>query len=179
MFSEEAQRYLSFLLKEDAEIDFKIKYGTEMYRKGFGHITLVDSDGNELSAAGIKLKQKSHEYKFGCNAFMLGSFPDAERNQRYEEEFASLFNLAVLPFYWSWIEPEKGKPRFSDDGNFVYRRPAPDRVLEFCNKHNITPKGHPLCWHHRLVARLRPQERRQAKRLRIGTAQYQIKIDDI
>ena len=148
MFTEEAQKYLGFLLKEDSEIDFKIKYGTEMYRKGFGHFTLRDKDGNEIPGASIKLKQKSHEYKFGCNAFMIDCFPEAEQNQQYEETFASLFNLAVVPFYWSDLEPEPGKPRFTKDSPFIYRRPAPDRVLEFCNKYNITPKGHPLCWHH-------------------------------
>ena len=148
MFTEEAQKYLGFLLKEDSEIDFKIKYGTEMYRKGFGHFTLRDRNGDEISGATIKLKQKNHEYKFGCNAFMIDSFPEAEQNQQYEEKFASLFNLAVVPFYWSDLEPEPGKPRFTKDSPFIYRRPAPDRVLEFCKKYNITPKGHPLCWHH-------------------------------
>ena len=148
MFTEEAQKYLGFLLNRDSETDFKIKHGTEMYRKGFGHFILRDHDGKEIPAATIKLKQKSHEYKFGCNAFLIGSFPEAEQNQQYEEKFASLFNLAVVPFYWSDLEPEQGKPRFTKDSPFIYRRPAPDRVLEFCQKYNITPKGHPLCWHH-------------------------------
>lgn len=148
MFTEEAEKYLNSLLKEDSELDFKIKYGTEMYRKGFGHFTLHDKDGNEIPGATIKLKQKNHEYKFGCNAFMIDSFPEAEQNQQYEETFASIFNLAVVPFYWSDLEPEPGKPRFGVDSPFIYRRPAPDRVLEFCRKYNITPKGHPLCWHH-------------------------------
>nr|WMX25223.1 endo-1,4-beta-xylanase [uncultured bacterium] len=152
MFTEEAEKYLNSLLKEDSELDFKIKYGTEMYRKGFGHFTLRDKDGNDIPGATIKLKQKNHEYKFGCNAFMIDSFPEAEQNQQYEETFASIFNLAVVPFYWSDLEPEPGKPRFGVNSPFIYRRPAPDRVLEFCKKYNITPKGHPLCWHHRLFA---------------------------
>ena len=84
MFTEEAEKYLNSLLKEDSELDFKIKYGTEMYRKGFGHFTLRDKDGNDIPGATIKLKQKNHEYKFGCNAFMIDSFPEAEQNQQYQ-----------------------------------------------------------------------------------------------
>ena len=147
MFSEEAKRLSREILAENSEIDFRIRTGTEMYRKGFGHFLLTDAAGKELPGATVRLKQKTHEYKFGCNAFMIDSFPEKEQNERYEEVFASLFNLAVVPFYWSDLEPEPGKVRFARDSSFCYRRPAPDRVLEFCEKHGITPKGHPLCWH--------------------------------
>ena len=147
MFSEEAKRLSREILAENSEIDFRIRTGTEMYRKGFGHFLLTDAAGKELPGATVRLKQKTHEYKFGCNAFMIDSFPEKEQNERYEEVFASLFNLAVVPFYWSDLEPEPGKERFARDSSFCYRRPAPDRVLEFCEKHGITPKGHPLCWH--------------------------------
>ena len=147
MFSEEAKRLSREILAENSEIDFRIRTGTEMYRKGFGHFLLTDAAGKELPGATVRLKQKTHEYKFGCNAFMIDSFPEKEQNERYEEVFASLFNLAVVPFYWSDLEPEPGKVRFARESSFCYRRPAPDRVLEFCEKHGITPKGHPLCWH--------------------------------
>ncbi len=164
MFSEKAQKFLGFLLKEDSETDFRIKYCTEMYRKGFGHFVLRDSSGAELSGAKVTLKQKGHEYKFGCNAFMIDSFPEDEQNRQYEETFASLFNLAVVPFYWSDLEPEQGKPRFTKDSPFVYRRPAPDRVLEFCSKYGITPKGHPLCWHN-FAPEWAPRNSREVMRL--------------
>lgn len=147
MFTDEAKRLSHDLLAKDSEIDFRIQTGTEMNRKGFGRFLLTDATGAELSGATIRLKQKSHEYKFGCNSFMIDSFPEKEKNERYEELFSSLFNLAVVPFYWSDLEPEQGKPRFSKDSPFIFRRPAPDRVLEFCDKYGITPKGHTLWWH--------------------------------
>jgi len=135
------------ILAQDDEVDFRIKSGTEMYRKGFGRIHLVDVNGNPIKNAKIILRQKSHEFKFGANAFMIDSFPTADQNERYEEVFADLFNLAVVPFYWDALEPEKGKLRFGKDSTPIYRRPPPDRVLEFCAKNGIKPKGHPLCWH--------------------------------
>ena len=147
MFTEEAERLSRYILAEDSEIEFRIRSGTEMYRKGFGHFVLKDAEGGEVAGATIRLKQKTHEYKFGCNAFMIDSFPEKEQNERYEKVFGSLFNLAVVPFYWSDLEPEQGKTRFTKESPFLYRRPAPDRVLEFCEKYGIMPKGHPLCWH--------------------------------
>lgn len=135
------------LLKKDDEIDFRIQSGIEANRKGFGRIELF-FDGKPVNRADVELKQKEHEFHFGCNAFMLGQFKQPEQNVQYEAAFKDLFNLAVAPFYWSDLEPVDGKPRFKKVSPFIYRRPAPDLVLEFCRKNKITPKGHPLFWHH-------------------------------
>jgi GH35 family endo-1,4-beta-xylanase len=135
------------LLCEDPETDFRIENGIETNRKGFGHIQLTGPDGKPVAKADVTFRQLRHEYRFGCNAFMLDQFEEAEKNARYEEVFADLFNLAVLPFYWSDQEPEDGKPRFARNSPPIYRRPPPDSVLEFCGKHGITPKGHVLCYH--------------------------------
>jgi len=146
--NDQAKELCKYLLAKDAETDFRIEYGTEMYRKGFGHLQLKDRDGKPVQRATIRIKQKSHEYLFGCNAFMQGQFPSEEQNRQYEETFASLFNEAVIPFYWSDLEPEDGKPRFAHGAKpNLYRRPPTDDVLAFCKRYGITPKGHPLCWH--------------------------------
>lgn len=145
--NELAKRWTQRLFEEDSEIEHKIKTGTEMYRKGFGKFTLRDAEGNSVQNGEIGLKQKRHEYHFGCNAFMVSGFPEEEKNLRYEELFSELFNLAVIPLFWSDLEPDEGKPRFDKNSPHVYRRPAIDLALEFCEKLGITPKGHPLCWH--------------------------------
>ena len=44
MFTEEAERLSRYILAEDSEIEFRIRSGTEMYRKGFGHFVLKDAD---------------------------------------------------------------------------------------------------------------------------------------
>lgn len=145
--NELAKSLSRWLVKEDPEIEFRIKTGTEMYRKGFGRIELLDAGRNKVKQASIRLKQVSHEYLFGCNAFMFNQFPEEEQNKRYEEVFANLFNEAVVPFYWSDLEVEDGRPRFASGSEPVYRRPPADDVVDFCKRKNITPKGHPLCWH--------------------------------
>ena len=145
--NEFGKKTLAGLLAEDPEMDFKIKTNTELYRKGFGDIRLEYRNGSPVERAEIRLNQTGHEFQFGANAFMLGEFPTEEENQQYEELFAGVFNTAVLPFYWKDLEPEEGKLRFSKNSPKIYRRPAPELGLEFCDKYGLTPKGHPLCWH--------------------------------
>lgn len=71
MFTEEAQRIMNELLRKDPEVDFLIDSGIERYRKGFGTVVLLDAQEQEIEAASIRLKQRTHEYRFGCNAFMI------------------------------------------------------------------------------------------------------------
>jgi len=47
----------------------------------------------------VKISQKSHEFLFGCNIFVLGQMK--ERNEAYEEAFLKLFNFATAAFYWT------------------------------------------------------------------------------
>lgn len=142
-FANDLLKYFVF----DDEINSRIDLGIERNRKGYGTITLQDDQGKPIENASIKLHLEKHEFQFGCNAFMLNQFPEAEQNAHYEEVFADLFNLAVVPFYWSDLEPEQGHPRFEHGSKPVYRRPPPDDVLDFCARKNLTPKGHPLLWH--------------------------------
>lgn len=134
------------LSSDNPEIEARIKHGTELYRKSTAEITLVDNDGQTVQNAQLRYKQFEHEYDFGANIFMLNQFDSKDKNQAYESTFAELFNLAVIPFYWSDLEPEEGNPRFASNSLNIYRRPAPDLCLDFCDKYNIRPKGHPLLW---------------------------------
>lgn len=135
------------ILKDDEEINGRISRGIEENRKGYGSITMVDHDGNEIENAEVHLELIRHEFHFGANSFMLQQFENADENVLYEQRFAEMFNLAVVPFYWSGVEPTESCRRFAKDSPFLYRRPPVDLVLEFCEQHHITPKGHPLCWH--------------------------------
>ncbi len=135
------------LLLRDPESEERIRRGIEENRKGVAAITLKGADGKPVQHARVKARLLRHEFRFGANCFMLDQFRDAEKDREYRQRFADVFNLAVIPFYWRDTEPERGKPRFSRDSPYVYRRPPTDLALEFCEEHGITPKGHPLCWH--------------------------------
>ena len=125
-----------FLDKRNAE-------GIEKFRKGDFTLKFSSRDKKKIS-----VKQKKHKFLFGCNAFMLASFEKEEKEPIYKEKFAKLFNQAVVPFYWSDLEPEEGELRFRKDSVNIYRRPAPDIVLDFCKEYDIEPKGHCLTWDH-------------------------------
>ena len=84
MMNDFAKELTKFLVRKDDEVEFRIRTGTEMYRKGFGEIRLTGPDGKPVPRAKIRLKQKTHEFLFGCNAFMLNQFPEAEQNRKYE-----------------------------------------------------------------------------------------------
>lgn len=124
----------------------RVKSGIEQNRKGYASINLTDKDGKPVVGAKIQIKQKKHEFLHGANIFMLDEFENEEKNEKYKAEFKDVFNEATLPFYWSDLEPVEGKPRFAKDSPKIYRRPAPDLCLEYCEKYGITPKAHCLTY---------------------------------
>ncbi len=137
---------LKDFLKYQEETDLRVNYGIEQYRKGNFRISVVDKEGKPVKNAKVVLSLKKHEFKFGANIFMLDELETKEKNEQYKKYFADTFNMATLPFYWKGLENEKGKPRYDKDSPKVYRRPAPDLCMEFCEKHGIEPREHALAY---------------------------------
>ena len=140
------RKVLELFDEHKERVDKRVSEGIEKYRKGDGKITLVDKNGVPVANAKIKLSQRSHEFRFGANIFMLDGLESDEKNEKYKKYFAELFNMATLPFYWNSIEPEKGKTRYEKDSPKIYRRPAPDLCIEFCEAHGIEPREHALAY---------------------------------
>ena len=107
---------------------------------------LTDKSGAPIAGKKVKIKQTNHDFNFGANIFLLDEFGNDEYNAAYRELFKNHFNAATVPFYWNGIEPEQGKPRYDKNSPKVYRRPAPDLCLEYCNENNIRPKLHCLVY---------------------------------
>ena len=126
--------------------DDRVEHGIELYRKGYAYLTVKDEAGNVIPNAEITVKQKSHEFRFGANLFMLDELETPEKNEAYKQHFAELFNMATLPFYWDATEPEEGKTRYHKDASSMYRRPPIDRCMEYCKKHGIEPREHALAY---------------------------------
>lgn len=158
--NEIAKTILEYLDANNPEIDHRVQFGIENNRKGFANLAIRTADGVSVDRADVHFRMTNHEYRFGCNAFMLEQFGKGEENAAYEREFANLFNLAVVPFYWSDLEPRDGALRFDSESAPIYRRPPIDTLLEFCEKNAITPKGHPLTWHE-FVPEWAPFEKQQ------------------
>lgn len=118
-----------------------VERNIRIHRMGTGTITVAKPDGTPIPGAQIKLSLRNHDFNFGCNLFMLDEMESPEKNEGYKASFAKLFNYAVVPFYWRDLEPEQGKPRYSKDSPKIYRRPAPDLCVEYCQAHDIRMKG--------------------------------------
>jgi len=127
-------------------LETTVKENIEKYRKGDCVLTVRRADGRPLDNATVRIKQKSHAFRFGANIFMLDELETPEKNEKYKKCFADVFNMATLPFYWDSLEPERGKPRYAKDSPKVYRRPPIDLCIEFCEKHGIEPREHALAY---------------------------------
>ncbi|MDD4869815.1 MAG: endo-1,4-beta-xylanase [Kiritimatiellae bacterium] len=94
----------------------------------------------------VTIEQTGHQFLFGGNIFLFGDLKTSEKNKRYEETFGTLFNAATVPFYWKTLEPEQGKPRFTADSSYEYRRPPTDPVVAFCESRGVNMNGHAIIY---------------------------------
>ena len=119
--------------------------GVEKHRKGDMCIT-VTKNGQPVPRARVRVTQKTHDFRYGCNLFMLDELETPEKNARYKEIMRTFGNMYTLPFYWDATEPSCGETRYRKDSKPVYRRPPIDLCLEFCEKHGIEPREHALAY---------------------------------
>ena len=145
---EKRELFMSAYENVKDEVDAKISEGIEKNRKGFCRIRVTDKNGNPVAGKKIKLTQKTHDFKYGANIFLLDEFKDEKDNAEYRRMFKEYFNLATVPFYWDTLEPEEGKPRYAVDSPKIYRRPAPDLCLDYCEENGIDAKLHCLVYEH-------------------------------
>ena len=103
-----------------------------------------DKDGNPMKNTKVEIHQKTHDFKYGANMFLLDLEDDPVPGKNCRDTFYKYFNLGTIPFYWQALEPEQDKPRYAKDSPKIYRRPAPDLCLEYCQEHGIAPKIHCL-----------------------------------
>ena len=94
----------------------------------------------------ITVEQASHAFLFGGNIFLFGDLKTPEKNKRYQDTFGTLFNAATVAFYWKTLEKEQGKPRFTEDSSYEYRRPPTDPVVSFCESRGINMNGHAIIY---------------------------------
>lgn len=133
-------------LWNDQSVVSRIDLNIEKFRKGDAVIKIARANGKPVSNAKIEIRQQSHEFLFGCNLFALGQLKSQELNEKYEKYFVRLFNSATVPFYWGNLEPKQGNPYYDENAPQVWRRPPPDKLVNWCKKHNIEPKGHALMY---------------------------------
>lgn len=143
---ENRKKVLDLFDEQKGFYEQKVNDGIEKYRKGDAKIKIIGKNGAPVSKIAVKIEQKTHEFRFGANLFMLDELETEEKNVAYKKYFSEVFNMATLPFYWDTLEPEKGKPRYEKSSPKIYRRPSIDLCIEFCEKHGIEPREHALAY---------------------------------
>lgn len=141
-----AQDSVFVKLWSDTAVTKRIDRDIEKYRKGDATIKVIDKNGKPVKNVLITVKQQRNEFLFGCNLFALGQLKTDKLNARYEDGFSKIFNFATVPFYWGDLEPQPGQSRYGENSPRVWRRPPPDQLVNWCKKHQITPKGHALMY---------------------------------
>ena len=137
----------SYLKLWSPELQTRINENIDMNRKGEVTVDIIDHNGLPIEGAVLGVQQETHAFLFGCNAFVLGQLGSSIKNDQYEKIFTRIFNFATVPVYWSATEPQRGKTRYSEGGEDIWRRPPADRFIPFGKKYNLTLKAHPLLWH--------------------------------
>lgn len=97
-------------------------------------VTVLGSAGDPLVDTEVTISQLDHAFGFGNIGF---DFVGDHHDPRLDELFLDVFNLAILPFYWSDFEPERGRPR-------THQLRA---AAEWFTARGVRLKGHPLAWH--------------------------------
>ena len=110
-YSQARELILKSLRENEALYKEKLE-DIEKYRKGERKVRILDEKGTPVLKKRVKITQKTHEFKYGANIFLLDEFPTQEENKIYRDTFYRYFNLATIPFYWAELEPEEGKLRF-------------------------------------------------------------------
>ncbi len=134
--------YLQNFKRYEDLINTRCPADIEKYRKGDCKITIT-KNGEPVNKT-IKITQKTHDFKYGANIFMLDEFENEWENKAYRDMFKKYFNLATVPFYWNTLEPEQDKARYEIGSEKIYRRPAPDLCVKYCEESGILPKLHCL-----------------------------------
>lgn len=115
------------------------------FRKGKINLILIDENGNSLPEnTKIEVRQISQEFLFG-SFVSEGKFLTDPKYQEFQKYFLDIFNFATIGFYWFNKE-------ISYENNMFDTRVSDRNInlcLEFCDKHDITVKGHPLGWNYK------------------------------
>ena len=84
----ERRKVLELFEKNNDYMCERINSGIEQNRKGYAQILVIDKDKKAVSGAKVRIKQKTHEFKYGANLFMLDEFETQEKNELYRKYFS-------------------------------------------------------------------------------------------
>jgi len=129
-------RLLAARIENERLLTARFENDIRNWRQRDLRVRVLDAEGGAVEDAEVEIVQTGHDFPFGCNLFAFRRWDDEKRNALYERRFRDLFNLAVVPLYWSVVEKQRGRPDFA----------ATDAAVRWCRENHIQVKGHPLLW---------------------------------
>ena len=114
------------------------------HRKGTVSLVLRDAQGVPMAGRKVHARLEKHAFLFGCGIFWMNALqdpatpPEAKAHlEKLWQAWHEVFNYGTLSFYQGRYEPRE---------NETLEVPTL-RAAKFLKEHNVTMKGHPLCWH--------------------------------
>ncbi len=141
----------------DEQIDKRI----QQYRTTEAKLTITDSNGNVLTDMPVIIRQFRHKFLFGCAAYSI----DPNNETEYNRRFAEIFNFGTLPFYWSDYERKQNETSFEQCM----------AQAKWYRRHNITPKGHPLCYYQEEPTWLKNKPLEEVRSLLMARVEREVK----
>jgi|GEM_PF-122229 len=129
-------RRLAARLENERLLASRFENDIRNFRQRDMTIRVVDAEGAPVEGADVEVVQAGHDFLFGCNLFALRRWDDEKKNALYERRFRDLFNLAVVPVYWSVLEKHRGRPDYGEA----------EAAVRWCRQRAIQVRLHPLLW---------------------------------
>ncbi|MHC4284318.1 MAG: endo-1,4-beta-xylanase, partial [Planctomycetota bacterium] len=128
--------------EEDAQWRNEAHARIEKIRKAPLNVQVVDDHGKPIRGAKVRVQQQRHAFGFG-NILNPRSFQlEGTDGKTYRKIFAEHFNKTTFEsgFRWhNWFRPAR-------EGKLDEYTKLLDRMIQFCQSHNIGVRGHYLSW---------------------------------
>jgi len=114
----------------------------EKIRKAPLNVQVVDAQGKPIPGAKIRVQMQRHAFGFGNILNPFGFQLEGKDGQMYRRIFAEHFNKTTFEsgFRWhNWYRPAR-------EGKLDEHTKLLDRMIRFCQSHDIGVRGHYLSW---------------------------------
>ncbi len=98
---------------------------------------LVLKDGQPVENASVSFRMKNHQFLFGAVSYAHGTLDHPGKEEKFTRHFTKLFNYTMVPFHWSWYEPQRG----------AYNEPYTGNLVRWADTNHLKKKLHALIWH--------------------------------
>ncbi len=141
------------------ELNREIDERIEKHRKADAVFDVEDA----APGTDVRVEQKTHAFLFGAHIFNFDQLGDDALNAKYKDLYREdgFFNSATVGFYWKEFEPKPGEKRYlateidsaeywnsvdNPTEQFHWRRPAPEKILDFLDERGVVKHGHTMIY---------------------------------